>query len=474
MAVQNSISLTDNIQADDPHQVRKIVMLLAWPAITEMFLATLVQFVDTAMVGSLGQVAIAAVGISTTPIWVLMSIFSALGVGSTALVARFVGAKDYDSANKVAQQAMNLAVALALLFTALMFYNAEFVPRAMGAAEDVILAAALYLRIISGAFLFHLSAFILSGVLRGAGDTRTPMKVNMYANVINVAANFFLIFPSRVLDFSLPFSDTALSLFIPGAGLGVAGAAIATAASRTFAGGVILYILFSGKRGIQLRLYFRYRWSLIRRILRIGIPTMGEHLTISFGSMFFSIIVLSLGTAQYAAHHLAIIAESISFMPGFGFAMAATTLVGQGLGAGNPRLAQAYGFSAWRLSALVMGFMGVLLFLFPEYLIRIFNREPEIVAYGAMCLRLVAFAQIPFATTMVLNGGLRGAGDTLAPLAIAAIGVVFFRLGLAWILVNVFHLGLMGAWLAMVVDFWVRGVLSFLRFRSGRWQKIQV
>lgn len=474
MPANNSISLTENIAADDAVKVRKVVMLLAWPAIMEMFLATLVQFVDTAMVGSLGQVAIAAVGISTTPIWIMMSLFVALGVGTTALVARFVGGKDHQSAAQVAQQSLLLAATLALLLTVLMLINAEFVPRAMGAEADVIPAASLYLRIVSLAFFFGFCSFILSGVLRGAGDTKTPMRVNAYANIINVVANFFLIFPSRVVDVGFPFSEGALSLFIPGAGMGVAGAAVATAVSRTFAGGVILYILFSGKQEVKLRLYFKYNWTLIRRILRIGLPAMGERLIMSVGHMLFSVIVLQLGTVQYAAHHLAIIAESISYMPGFGFSMAATTLVGQGLGAGNPRLAESFGYAAWRLSALVMGAMAVVLYLFPEYLILIFNREPEIVAYGATCLRLVAFAQIPFATTMVLMGGLRGAGDTVWPLIIAAVGMMVVRLGLAFILVNYFNLGLVGAWTAMVLDIWVRGILTFLRFRSGHWKLVKV
>ncbi len=451
-------------------------MLLAWPAIMEMFLATLVQFVDTAMVGSLGQVAIAAIGISTTPLWVCMSLFAALGVGSTALVARFVGGKDQQAANKVAQQSMLVSITLSLLLMALILVNSEFIPRVMGAEAEVIPEAARYLRIVSLAFLFSFSAFILSGVLRGAGDTKTPMKVNAYANVINVVANFLLIFPSRVFALSLPFSDgAALLIPIPGAGLGVAGAAIATAFSRVFAGAVIFYILFSGRQGVKLTLYYwKYNFNIIRRILRIGLPAMGERLIISVGHMLFSMIVLRLGTVQYAAHHLAIIAESISYMPGFGFSMAATTLVGQGLGAGYPRLAESYGYAAWRLSTVVMGGMAVVLYLFPEYLIQIFNREPEIVAYGAMCLRLVAFAQIPFAATMVLTGGLRGAGDTVWPLVIAATGMMLIRVGLAWILVTQLGLGLMGAWSAMVLDFWVRGILTFLRFRSGHWQRTRV
>jgi putative MATE family efflux protein len=472
--MHNAVSLTENIEADDAVKIRRMVMLLAWPAIVEMFLATLVQFVDTAMVGSLGQVAIAAVGISTTPMWIFMSLFSALGVGATALVARYVGAQNPDAANRVAQQAMLMGVTLSLLLTGAVLSYAEFVPSIMGADAAVIPEAASYLRIVSVAFLFAFSSFILSGVLRGAGDTKTPMKINAYANIVNVVFNFLLIFPSRALSFNLPFSGDLVLISIPGAGMGVAGAALATAISRVFAGGIIFYILFSGSKGVKLTMYWKYHWGIIRRILRVGLPAMGERLIISIGHMFFGIIVLGLGTTAYAAHHLAIIAESISYMPGFGFSMAATTLVGQGLGAGNPKLAESYGYATWRLCSWVMGAMAIVLFVFPEYLIGIFNREPEVVALGAMCLRLIAFAQLPFAGIMVLTGALRGAGDTIWPLVIAAIGMWVVRLSLAWVLVTYFHMGLMGAWLAMLLDFWVRGFLTFLRFRSGKWQHIKV
>ena len=461
------------IEPENPAQLRRMVLLLAWPAIAENFLATLVQFVDTAMVGGLGAVAIAATGLSNSPIMLLNGLFAALSVGSTALVARFTGARDKESANKVAQQSLLVGIVLALLLTVLMLLFAHLIPIAMGAEPDVVPVAATYLRILSVTFVLSFSAFILNGILRGAGDTKTPMQVNILANIINVIGNFLLIYPTREILINLPgFGETALT--IPGAGLGVTGAAIATAFSRGVAGLIVLYILFAGQHGVRIVFSLKPDFDVIRRIIKIGLPASGERLTMSGGQMVFGSIVLGLGTTQYAAHHLAIVAESISYMPGFGFSMAATTLVGQALGAGNSRLAERSGYATWKLGATVMVAMGAVFLAIPEYLIMLFNRDQEIVSFGAMCLRMVALGQLPLSSSAIMTGALRGAGDTLPPLLIAALGMWGVRLTLAWFLVNRLGMGLMGAWTAMVIDLWLRGTITFLRFRSGRWKSIKV
>ncbi|NLN07649.1 MAG: MATE family efflux transporter [Firmicutes bacterium] len=463
------------IDSNNAPAIRKMALALAWPAIMEMMLVTLVQYIDTAMVGNLGEVAIAAVGISNSPMMFLMGLFTALGVGATALVARSIGARDELQAHNAAQQSFLLGGSLALVISVLGFLYAEWVPTLMGAAAEVIPQAGLYLRITSVTFFFHFCSMILSGVLRGAGDTKTPMKVNVLANIINVVFNFLLIYPTRTVRVTLPTGGTLLMATIPGAGLGVAGAAAATALARAVAGFFVLYVLIAGKRKVRLSLrMLRFDLTMIRRILKIGLPASLERLSLSGGQMLFSVVVLSLGTVQYAAHHLAIVAESISYMPGFGFSMAATTLTGQGLGAGKPKLAEAYGYITCRLAVAVMGVMGLLFFFGGHLFIRCFTADPEIVRYGARALRLVAFAQIPFAVQIVLAGALRGAGDTVWPLVIGAASMWCIRLVFAWFLVNRMGLGLAGAWFAMVLDLWVRGILTLLRFRSGRWQKVAV
>ena len=463
---------------------RSKVLNLATPAIMEMFMATLVQFVDTAMVGQIGSVAIAAISLSSSPMWLIMGIFTGVSVGTTALVARYVGADEPLKAGEVAKQSVLLGVLMASVITLLTLMFGQYVPKWMGAEAEVLPHATAYLKILSTTFVLHFVSFIVSGVLRGAGDTKTPMRINIFANILNIFGNFFLIFPTRLVSFggtlSIPVIGEVVFPYLEftmwGADLGVMGAAISTAVSRGIAGIIVLFILFGGKFIVRLRINERLRFdfAIIKNILHIGLPAAMERVAMSSGQLFFTRIVADLGTTMLTAHHLAIVAESLSYMPGNGFSMAATTLVGQSLGAKKPEEAEEYGMETLKIGAFVMSGMGLIFFLFPHYLMGIFSNDPEVISYGSMALRIVAFSQPFFASAMVLSGALRGAGDTKMPLAIAFIGMWGIRLTLAVILVYVFDLGLMGAWIAMAADLWIRGTLMFIRFKSGKWKNIKL
>jgi putative MATE family efflux protein len=210
----------------------------------------------------------------------------------------------------------------------------------------------------------------------------------------------------------------------------------------------------------------------IQRILNIGLPAGAEQLLMRFAMTAYTMTVATLGTQAFAAHQLALQGESLSYMPGFGFAVAATTLVGQGLGADKPARARADGYLASRLAAIVMTTMGVLFFIFPAQIMGVFINDPEVIRLGIWPLRLVAFSQPALALVMVLAGALRGAGDTRATLAITGGSLWLIRLPLALLLVGPF--GLVGAWIAMGVDLNLRGLGMWLRFRSGRWARLKV
>jgi len=451
-------------------EIRKKVVLLAWPAIVEMFLMTFKQIVDTAMVGRLGEEAVAAVGLAMSPMMLFMGAFQAIGIGSTAIVARYIGANNQEGANRAGHQSLILSVSTALIISTAIFLLSRYIIIFMGAEAPVIPLGTIYMRTLSPGLIFAAIAFILSGVLRGAGDTRSPMRVNALANISNVIINFFLIFEPRTMALG------EIEILIPGAGLGVFGAALGTAISRGIAGIIIASILFRGKSVVKLKLknVFNFDFDLIKRIVRVGIPAAMERVAMSSGQIMFNRIVASLGTTAYAAHHLAIVAESISYMPGFGFSMAATTLVGQGLGAKDPDLSEKCGWETWRLGTIVMSFMGILFFVFPHYFMNFLTHEPEVIGLGIMCLRIVAVAQPPFATAIILAGGIRGAGDTKFPMYATILGIWVVRLSLAWTLGIHFGLGLLGVWLAMAIDLYFRGILFFFRFRSGYWKSIEV
>lgn len=451
-------------------EIRNKVFILAWPAIVEMFLATFTQIVDSAMVGRLGENAVAAVGLALSPMWLFTSVFMAVGVGSTALIARFVGANDHENASRGAHQSLLISLVLAVIVSSAIYALAQKIIVFMGAESAVIPLGTTYLRTLSVGIIFMALSFVLSGVLRGAGDTKSPMRVNILANLVNIVLNFFLIFETRVI---VIFNT---ELLIYGMGLGVFGAAIGTLLARSLSGVLILLILFKRSDVVRLRLagLFDIDWGLIKRIIRVGIPAAVERIIMSSGQIMFNRIVATLGTTAYAAHHLSIVAESISYMPGFGFAMAATTLVGQGLGAKDGDLADKCGRETWRLGAISMSLMGVLFFVFPHYFMRFLTNEQPVIALGVVCLRIVALAQPPFATALILSGALRGAGDTKFPMFSSMMGVWGIRLPLALLLGLYFNMGLVGIWLAMAIDLFFRGSITFLRFNAGQWQKIEV
>ncbi|MDF2839556.1 MAG: efflux family protein [Clostridia bacterium] len=467
---ENKLNLTDS------NDIQKVTMKLAMPAIMEMTMQTLLGFADMAMVGSLGAVAIAAVGLGDMPIMTLMAIFAALGTGTTALVARYIGAKEPEKATETARQSLIVGLLSGALVSILVVFFASYIIDFMGAESETAPYAIKYITYTGATMGFLVVNVIMGGVLRGCGDTKTPMYANGLANILNIIGNFLLIYSSAAYVIHIPFTDLSTTLFLPGAGMGVGGAALSTALSRVISSLIIMYVLFSGKAPIKFSIRDKYKinMSIIKKILNIGTPAAFEQLSMRVGQMLYGRKVAMLGTVVYASHRIALTAESISFMPGFGFALAATTLVGQYLGAKKPDMSEKSGYEANKLAFLFMTALGVVLFFFPELFIRVFTRDPEIVANASLCLKLVAIAQPFLAAVMVFSGALRGAGDTRYVMINTLIGVWGIRLLGTYILIDFFHFGLLGAWIGMVADLFVRGTLNFLRFRGGKWKYIRI
>ncbi len=439
--------------------MRQSIYRLAWPVIVENMLMTFVSMADMIMVGGLGPAAITSIGLSNSPVFFAMAAFSAISVGSTALVARHIGASEHREANLMARQSFLLSVILSLLFTALAFVAAPYVMGWMGADPEVKAIGASYIRISTSTFGFAIVSMIMNGVLRGAGDTKTPMRVNIVANLVNVVFNYLLI----TGKFGFP-------------ALGVNGAAAATALSRLVGGILVLRVLISGKLIVHISLRDRWQldWPAIKRMMNIGIPAMLEQLVMRGGQLLFSRVVSSLGTLAYAAHSIANNAESLSFMPGFGFAMAATTLIGQNLGAKLPERAEHSGYECVKIAAVIMGFVGIFFFLIPDAFVRLYTDDPEVIRMASSVLRLIAVSQPFLAASMVFAGALRGAGDTRWVLIITTIGIWCVRLAVAYVLCITLDYGLMGAWIAMSADLVLRSVLVWMRYRTGHWKTLRV
>jgi len=443
----------------DQAQLRHRVVALAWPSVADNLLATMVNIVAMIMVGSLGAESIAAVGISNQIVWLAQVVFLALGVGATALVARAIGAGDKEQANQAARQGMLLSWSLSIVVGIIGVIWARPFLAMMTTDTELIGLALPHMRISMATTLFAAGSFGLAAVLRGAGDMRSPMFANAVANVCNVVFLYGLI-NGRL---GMP-------------AMGVAGAAVGASMARLVSFAILGYVILRGRSAIRMSVRDDWRPDLkvLRRIANVGMPSAAEQGLMTFGMLMFTRIVVAIGTATYAAHQIAINIASLSFMPGQGFAMAATTLVGQSLGAKRPDLAERFAMTTQRLGAAIMGGMGVAFFLFGRPLAGLYTTDPEVMLLAAQALRYSAFSQVPNSMYFIYAGAMRGAGDTKWPLYISFVGIWIVRLNLARYLIVGRQLALLGVWIAIIADMLVRSLVMTLRFRSGRWKTIRV
>lgn len=437
--------------------IRKNVLYLAWPAVVTMLLQMVVGIADIAMVGRLGTNELAAVGLGRQIVFLFQGLISGVSIGATALIARYIGARDKEKAVSVGEQSIIFGLILSLVIGIPGFFYGDIFFKIFGAERIIISLGFDYLQIIFFGLFTVFITFIINGIFRGIGDTKTPMYLMAFINVLNIILNYFLIFGI----WKFPF-------------LGVKGAAVATVVSRGLGILIGLYLLYSGKRGIKLRLHYQIDFSIIKKIIRIGLPASGESLIFSTAGIFYTMIVVSFGTVAVAAHQVALRSESFSFMPGFGLAIAATTLVGQNLGAAKPERAEKSAYESLKLGLLIMGSMGILFFIFPEYFVKIFTNDPDVIKLAIPCLRIVAISEPALAIMFVLAGSLRGAGDTVFPMIIAGVSHWLLRLPLAYFLGVVMGGGLTGAWIAMTLETIAGGLLFYIRFKRGKWKTIKV
>ena len=451
---------------DERQSPFKVILWLAWPLFLEQILSTLVTLADNAMVGSLGVNATAAVSISNSFIFLLNGVVIAMGVGLTAYVARSVGAKDYEAAKAYIRHAFLLLLFIGLPMALIVTVLHRQIPMWMGADAEYLDDAAAYVLITSIFRIFTMAMMVLGSVFRGRGDTKTPLYLNILTNILNVVGNYLLIYPNHTVHIG------PISIPMIGAGMGVRGAALSTGFSWFIGGSMLAIMLFKKKdpTQISLRDSFKPDMALIKRVVKLSIPAMLERLCMSSAGIFVTKSIATLGTVAVAANSVYLNAESISYMPAFAFATAATTLVGQALGAGKPALAKKYTWSTIQIGCGLMVLAGIGLYVFDEPLVRIITQDAAAVALAAQCLRITAFVQPVQAGAWIFAGALRGAGDTKWPFYITAICNWGIRTLGAVLCIRVFHLGLPAAVLCTCLDNTGRCILTFLRFQSGKWQ----
>ena len=443
----------------------KTVLRLSLPAILEQIMFTAVTYVDTAMVGVLGASATAAVGINSSCVWLIGGILSAMGVGFSVQIAQRAGANDIEGARNVVRTAVFTCISVGIVAGILLQMIAPFIPIWMGGAPEVIPLAQDYVRIYLMGVPFSILAMVFSPTMRSLGNMKTPMILNISGNLINCVLNFLFIYDTRTLSlFGHEFT-------MWGAGWGVSGAAFGTAVSNTFVGLFMFSAVMIRENPLKVPLHtcLHPQKNIILRMIGIGTPVAFERAIVASGQVVSTRLVTGLGTLPLAAHHLANTAESISYLPGEGIAYAATTLVGQSVGAGDIHKAQMYGKTCIKVAIAIALFGGLVLFLFPKQLMGIFSSDMEVIALGASVLMIEAFAQPMLATSTVSSGSFRGAGDSKWAFYMAAGCMWGIRIPLSYILSVVMAMGLTGIWIAMCLDLNFRGLICLLRFRRGKW-----
>ncbi len=448
-----------------------IIFALAWPTMLEELLQTAVQYVDTAMVGALGTHATAAVGSTTTINWLINGTLAALGVGFLTFIARALGAEDGQRARRVAAQTIPTVLIAGFLFTVLTLSLSRVVPVWMQVDEGLRDLASTYFFILYLPTLPRSATIIFGTALRAAGDTKTPMRVGLAVNIINVILNFLLIYPSRVYHLG------PISLSLPGAGLGVTGAAAASAIAVTV-GGVCTTIAFLrhpkiSPRGMRL-LPDR---AILRPCLRVALPNMLQRFTTSLGYVAFAAMINALGAISAAAHTIANTVESAFYIPGYGMQAAASTLAGNALGKRDRRMMGDLTRTIMLLEGGLMVVTGALLFLFAPQMVGLFTTDGQVISLGSTILRMVALSEPFFGISIVIEGILLGTGNTARPFLYNMIGMWGIRIVGTLLCTRLWGLGLVSAWACMIAHnlflfacylvYCLRGKGSPLRGLSG-------
>lgn len=448
----------------------KVILLLAWPLFLEQVLSTLVSFIDTAMVGTLGAAATASVSISNSFVFLINGVVIALGVGITAYVARSVGARDYQAAKAYIRHALLLLLFIGVPVALLPVILYKQIPIWMGAEAEYLKQSQEYLLITSSFRIFTMAIMVLGSVYRGRGDTKTPLRVNIVVNIINVVGNYLLIHDNHIIHLGLFGAE--LNIPMIGAGMGVKGAALSTGVSWLLGGVTLMVLLFTKEdpTRISIRDSFKPDLSLLGRVIKLSVPAMLERLCMSGAGIVVTKSIATLGMTSVAANAVYSTAESLSYMPAFAFANACTTLVGQALGAKKPDLAKRYAWRTVAVGLVVMFITMIGLYFFANPLVRIINSDADVVVLAEKCLKIVAFVQPVQVVTWVLAGALRGAGDTKWPFYATLLGNWLVRAAGSLLCIYVFHMGLAETVICMCLDQVVRAVLMIYRFRQGKWQ----
>lgn len=443
----------------------KLVFFMSVPAIMAQIASVCMQYIDASMVGQLGADDSASIGLVSSSIWLLCSIGMAVNVGFTVLMAQKIGARKYVSARNLLKLAFMVCLAASLLLAGAGILVSDILPVWLGGNSEINRGASEYFLIFTSALPVLILNALSSGMLQSSGNMKLPSLLNMLMCLLDVVFNYLLIFPSREISFG------GFSLVIPGCDLGIRGAALGTVAAETVTFALMLFFLLFRTPQLQLHREERFIFSsrLVRRAFKISLPVGFDHIAMCLAMVVSMMIVAPLGTVPIATHSFAITAESFCYMAGYGIAAAATTMVGQSIGARRSDLAVSFAWLVTGLGVSIMTAAGILMFIFAPLMMGLLSPVAEIRNLGAEVLRIEAFAEPLFGASIVAAGALRGAGDTFFPSLINFISMWFVRIPLSLLLAS--YYGFYGIWVAMCIELCIRGLLFLYRLKRGKWLK---
>ncbi len=467
---QETDSLLALIRQGKPMTLGQQLRLTAWlsvPSIIAQFSSIAMQYIDASMVGSLGAEASASIGLVSTTTWLFSGLCASATTGFSVQVAHRIGAGEMQRAREVLRQSLTVTLLFGLLLAVVGVSISGALPGWLGGDPSIRRDSSIYFCVFSLALPALQMNFLAGGMLRCSGNMHVPSLAGVAMCLLDVVFNFLLIFPSR------PCTVANVTFTIPGAGLGVEGAAMGTAAAEAVVATAMVWYLLTRSDKLKLtgeRGSFLPREETLKRAFRIGAPMGVEHAVFCCAQIMTTVIVAPLGIFSIAANSFAITAESLCYMPGFGIADAATTLVGQSIGAGRRKLTRSFAHITVLMGMAVMGVMGILMYLFAPQIIGLMTPIEEIRQLSVTVLRIEAFAEPMFAASIVAYAVFVGAADTLIPCLMNFFSIWAVRLSLAALLAPV--LGLKGVWIAMCVELCFRGLIFLIRLKRERWMKL--
>ena len=438
-----------------------IILALAWPTMLEQLMQTAVQYIDTAMVGSLGTYATAAVGATATVNWMIGSTISALGVGFLSAVAKAHGAGDFTLARKVSAQSVLVTLISGIVFTAVIVGLSPQVPVWMQVEPEIRELAATYFMILYLPMLPKTATILFGTVLRAGGDTKTPMIIGVFMNLINVILNFLLIYPSRFLTLF------GLTFYMPGAGMGVIGAAVASAIAFTIGGVWITISLLHHKNLSPLGFSLMPDKTILIPCMKTALPNVLQRFTTTAGYVVFASMINALGEVATAAHTVANTVESAFYIPGYGMQTAAATLAGNAYGAGDRKRMEELVRMFLPIEVVLMAASGAALFFSAPVLVGLFSDQEEVFTLGVTVLRMVAVSEPLFGVSIILEGMMYGVGNTKKPFIYNIGGMWGIRILGTFLCTTILNQGLIAAWGCMIAH----NVLLFVMYLYSHFRR---